>query len=346
MKLEITAPGARSAACVAVGARLFIGLTLEKPAIHNGAWICALLGGAIALPWALALGWLQSAKEKRSARAMLPLSFALLICLVTDASLLFSAATRSAGYLTLDRRDPAALLIPAALALLWCVLRGGDAVGYGAMIWMRLFPALMLVVVLLQFRHYRPQWLAPVLGTGWTSILLAGARSAGRVMLASGVLLVADREEGRGDRLRAILRAHLLGILAAAGLIVLRLMMTPTSLSDPSWMNRLDSLLVNGRAPLYLQLPMITLWYAGMMHLLACECFTAAVLTQRLLPGVPGRLCAVLAPLTAALLSCSNVALRLSELSAPWFGTALALCAALACLQYRGREGGAAPCAQ
>ena len=30
-------------ACAAIATRLFIGLALEAPAIHNGAWIAALL---------------------------------------------------------------------------------------------------------------------------------------------------------------------------------------------------------------------------------------------------------------------------------------------------------------
>ncbi len=343
MKLDISDAAARSAACAAVAARLFIGLTLEKPAIHNGAWLSALLGGALALPWALALGWLRDVEAGRTARALAPLRLLLLIGLIADASLLFATAADSAGYLALDRRDPAALLIPAALAALWCVLRGGDAVGYGAMAWTRLFAALMLVVIVLQLRHYRPQWLAPALGPGLPSVALAGARSAGRVMLASGVLLVADHREPRRGRLRAILRAHALGILVAAGLIVLRLMMTPTPLGETSRLNRLDSLLVNGRAPLYLQLPMISLWFAGLMHLLACECFTAAALFRRLLPRVPGRACAVLTLLSAALLSRSDDAKELIGLCAPWFGAALALCAALAFLPLRTQKEVATP---
>ena len=61
------------------------------------------------------------------------------------------------------------------------------------MLWMvvTVIPWSLLVVVLLQFKHYRPQWLTPVLGPGWRAIGLGGARSAGRVMLASGVLLIA-----------------------------------------------------------------------------------------------------------------------------------------------------------
>ena len=340
MKLIIPSSAARTSACAAIATRLFIGLALEAPAIHNGAWIAALLGGLLAIPWAMALGWLSDCRG----RATAPLRLALLVCLVADSALLFDTVTRSAGYLALDRRDPTALLIPAALAALWCVLRGGDAVGYGAMIWARLFPALMLVVVLLQLKHYRPQWLTPVLGPGWRAIGLAGARSAGRVMLASGVLLIADDGEKRERSPVSLLRAYGCGVIAAAGLIVLRLMMTPTMPHGASWLSRLDSLLVNGRAPLYLQLPMIALWFAGLMHLLACECFTAAALAHRLLSRLPGWACAASVLSVAAMLSQSEAAKGLIERCVPWTGAILALCAAVAFIPAR--EGGAKPCAR
>ena len=43
MKLIIPSSAARTSACAAIATRLFIGLALEAPAIHNGAWIAALL---------------------------------------------------------------------------------------------------------------------------------------------------------------------------------------------------------------------------------------------------------------------------------------------------------------
>ena len=42
MKLIIPSSAARTSACAAIATRLFIGLALEAPAIHNGAWIAAL----------------------------------------------------------------------------------------------------------------------------------------------------------------------------------------------------------------------------------------------------------------------------------------------------------------
>ena len=47
---------------------------------------------------------------------------------------------------------------------------------------------------------------------------------------------------------------------------------------------RIDALLTNGRAPLYLQLPMLVAWFAGMLHLVAFEALAACGLLKRALP--------------------------------------------------------------
>ena len=64
--------------------------------------------------------------------------------------------------------------------------------------------------------------------------------------------------------------------------------------ADGGWLARIDSLLTNGRAPLYLQMPMLLIWYAALLHLSACAGFCAACHLQRMLPSVDGRLCAAL----------------------------------------------------
>ena len=127
------------------------------------------------------------------------------------------------------------------------------------------------------------------------------------------------------------------GIAVATLLIVLRLMMTPTQLQRDGWSNRLDALLTNGRAPLYLQLPMIALWYAGMLHLLACEGFACAALLQGLFPRLGGMACAVVAVAAVALLSGAGA----QDFFAPWRYLVLAMIAAVAALLPDRRKGGA-----
>ena len=295
MRLSISAPAARAAALAAVAARLFMGLMVDAPTTHNGAWLCALIGGLLAAPWFLGLSVLKRSHADRKA-----LDCALLVATLLDAATVLDAVARSAGYLALDRLPSAALLIPAALAALWCVFRDGDAVGYGAMIWMRVAPALLAVVALLQRRYYRPEWLRPLLGAGWPAIVEGGVRAAGWIIPAASVLALSG---GDGDAPLRSLETLAAAVGAAVLLIALRLMMTPTRLSGGAWLNRLDSLLCNGRAPLYLQLPLIAAWFAGLMHLLACECFAASALLQRLFRPLDGRVCALLAVFAALFIS-------------------------------------------
>ena len=115
-------------------------------------------------------------------------------------------------------------------------------------------------------------------------------------------------------------------------------MMTPTQLSGDNWLNRLDSLLCNGFAPLYLQLPMIVLWFAGLMHLIVCEIFSSAALVQRLLPSVNGRLCAAILTGIALILSRTHG----SETISPWSFSVVCALGALHMLMrvFTGRRSG------
>lgn len=279
MKKEvISLRSARAAGLVSVSARVFLGLAVEAPATYGGAWLCAMLGGLLAAPWIACLRYLRG----RDGLFMKALNIALLALTAFDASTVLSALSRSAGYLALDRSPALALALPAALAALWCVWRGGDAIGFGAMLWARIACALLLVVALLQWRYLRPAWLRPLLGSGTQSIIVGGVRTAGWIVSASSVLAIAeDERESKPVRLWPML-AGALGLSAV--LLALRQMMMPTPISDDSWLNRLDALLCNGRAPLYLQFPLISLWFAGLLHLLASDCFTASALLGRLFP--------------------------------------------------------------
>lgn len=328
LKLTVSHRSAAWAMFAACAARTFLALAVEMPATHNGAWLSALLGGLLALPLVLCVDRMGGMASTDA-----PLRLILLLGTVIDTAACFGAITRSAGYLALNRVPTAALILPVILAALWCVFRGGDAVGRGAMAWSRLFPALLLIVVLLQVKRYRPGWLAPVLGNGWRSVALGGIRAAGCAVPAASVLLVCEpREDGREAPLLLICAA-----LVTAVLVALRLMLTPTTTDPGGWLNRLDTLLTNGRAPLYLQLPMITLWYAGLLHALACDCFTSAALFQRLVPRLDGRVCA----LVTVCASCVAASLMKDGMAAsiyPWLYIVAALSAALTTMKAVRKE--------
>ena len=264
MKLSISTRAARAAMFVAVTVRLFLGLAVELPTTHNGAWISALIGALLAAPWVVCVRYGRS-------------SWLVLIALTAlDAASVLASITRSTGYLALDRASPWVLTLPVAAAALWSVWRNGDAIGYAASIGARLALLLLVIVGLLQARAFRPAWLAPVLGSGWPSILEGGIRAAGWIAVSSSTLAVADGDDSPLSRLIPLAG----GALAAALLLLLSGMITPTRLGG-GWLNRLDDLLCNGRAPLYTQLPMIVVWFAGLLHLLAAQCFACAALVQR-----------------------------------------------------------------
>ena len=260
----ISARSARAALFAAVTVRLFLGLAVELPTTHNGAWISALIGALLAAPWVVCT---------RHDRLSGPV---LLVLTAADAATVLSSLARSAGYLALDRVSPLLLSLPVAAAALWAVWRNGDAIGYAASIGARLALLVLVIAGLLQARAFRPAWLAPALGSGWPAILEGGVRAAGWIVAASSVVAVA--EEDGSPLLRLIPLAG--GAIAAALLLLLAGMVTPTRMGG-GWLNRLDDLLCNGRAPLYTQLPMIVVWFAGLMHALAAQCFAGAALLQR-----------------------------------------------------------------
>ena len=331
MKLTISPKSACFAALAAVAARVFLGLMVDAPTTRNGAWLAAILGGLLAAPWVYCIGRCKPCRE------LLAVPLALLTAL--DAASMFAALARSAGYLALDRSPAVVLLLPTGIALAWCVLRNGDAIGYGAMIWARLATALLLIVVLLQWRYYRPLWLRPVLGEGWISILEGGTRTAGWITAAASVLVLPD-----GPDRRVSLIVPLGGTAVAASLIALQLMMTPANLNGGGWLNRLDTLVCNGRAPLYLQLPMIVFWFAGLCHLLACELFASAALAQRVFKRTDGRPIVLVVVGTAIALVGTDALPKFTAAIRPLSFPIAGLLTAVSML-FKARKGGRVDCA-
>ena len=338
MKIRISPSAARAAGFVAVVAKVFLDNAVTAPSTHNGAWLCPLIALAPLIPWALC----AEALRRLGRRHCGPLYAMLIAVILLDGAENLSAIAQSAGYLALDRVPVALLALPVCLALLWCLTRSANAVGYAAMLWTRLAPVLLVLVAALQFHRFRPDWLTPILGSGWRAIASGGVRTSGRALPCLALLLVADdAEEGKGPGLTV-----LLVIAAALGglLLLLHLMMTPTPLRPTQWINRLDDLLTNGRAPLYTQLPMISAWYGGLLHLLLCEGFGAAALLQRLFPNLGGRLCAALAVAGLGIVCALRGTAGVADALSPWLYIAVALATALTAVASLWK-GGRKPCA-
>lgn len=325
MKLCISFRAARAAALVAVTARLFMGLVVDAPTTQNGAWLCPLIGGLLAAP----LVFLLSRKD------MSPVLYVPVGALVlVDAASVLAATSRSAGYLALDRSPALLLSLPVAIAVLWCLWRGGDAVGYAAMIWARVALALLAGVILLQVPCFHTAWLSPVLGEGWRAILDGGVKAAGWTVAASSVLALPEKKESDSRVLPSLLCA----VSTASLLILLRCMLAPTQLRS-AWLNRLDALLCNGREPLYLQLPLIVLWFAGHFHLLVCELFAAAGCVKRLSGRLNDRLCALIAVSLVLMLSRLATLGEWMERISSWSFAAIGIAMIISCILPKGKGG-------
>ena len=284
MTLEPSRTAATASLAAALTSRLFYGLALDAPEAGNAAWLAAPLGLSLALPAV----WLIC-RIKGAARRWL--SGLLCLAMAMDAAAGIEWTAYSESCLAFDHVPPLLMTLPLLLALARCIWLGADALGGAARIWARLFLLLILVVIVYQLPYYRPGWLRPWLGYGKSAVFRTALRAAGWIALLSGGAATACRED---MPFRSLLRPVLLAAAVAAALVALRQMMAPVPTRAVSRFMAVDALLTNGRAPLYLQLPMIVAWFAGMLHLLAFEGVAACALLHGAFPGTRDSLCAIL----------------------------------------------------
>ena len=346
MKLEIDRRQARPAACAAIVARCFYGLSVEGGQLHNGAWLCAIAGALLAAPLIQCMRALRGHSGKRVFARLL--AAALIVVNVFDCAEILAVAARSAGFLALERSPAWVLTLPVAIAALLAILRGGDAIGSAAAVSLRAAALLVAVVALMQLHALRPRWLFPLLGSGAPALLEGSFKAAGWTGSICGLFLL-ESDEANPTVPHSVRNYAFLAVAVnlCSVLIALRLMMSPTIRpgADNTWLIRLDTLLTNGRAGLYVQLPMIVMWYAGLLHLVACEGFIASSLLQRLAPGLDGRLCALSSVAAITALSIARPAfLAAANASHAWIYAVIAVLGALALVEGAAK-GGASPCA-
>lgn len=330
MRLDLSPAAARRAALPAAAVHAFCALALQAPSPGGAGWLSALIGTLLALP---ALAWGTRIGKGRGI-----LCAALLLLTLESAALAAGWIAASGMFLALDSMHPLLLVAPGCLAALWCVSRGGDALGGGATVMVKLSPALLIPILLIQLPCLRAAWLFPILGSGPRAVTTDALRFAAALL---GAYLPAAFLAGREDpscprRWAGCLLAS--GLVAAAALLIQR-MMTPALTGSAASLaqNRLDALLTNGRAPLYLQLPMLALWFAALIHALAFDGLCAAALLKRLLPRLDGRACGAIAVLAAFAL-CAARSPQIARETPIWNGLAGA-CAAGAILRGIGKNG-------
>lgn len=282
MRLDFSRAAVTASLMAALTSRLFYTLALDAPEAANAAWIAAPTALLLALPAV----WLACRLKSAARRA---LALPLFAGMALDAATAIEWTAWSESYLAFDHVSPLLLMLPLMLCALRCAWLGGDALGGAARFWARLFAALMLIVLAHQLPYYRPGWLRPWLGMGAGGIFRAGLRAAGGCALIAMSAATVCREE---LRFRDMLPGMLPAAAVAAALVVLRQMMAPVAArGDVTRAAALDALLTNGRAPLYLQLPMIVAWFAGMLHLIAYESIAACALLRRALPRLGEKAC-------------------------------------------------------
>lgn len=160
----------------------------------------------------------------------------------------------------------------------------------------------------MQANSYRPEWLTPLLGAGWTSVFSGALRAAGWFSLPTGLFLIAKPDvQGRPGSLRP---PKLLAISAAfASLVAIVFSMMTPILPDQSLFSRtfrFDALLANGRNDLALQLPTIAIWYPGLFYALLFDVFSGSIMLQQLLPKWPHNACVWACLICTSLLAASH----------------------------------------
>ena len=269
MRPRISPAAAKAAAFAAAVTRVFCALTLEDASLHNGAWLCALLGGALAAPTLCALAHLRRGMASWRVSGMILLPGSLL-----SAASALGMLGHSASFLALDRLHTALLLLPLVPLVLRGLWLNGDAVGASARVWLKAFPWMLLLLLAVQFRYFRLDWLFPLLGNGGSCIIRGALRAAAGFTGCLSLLFFAEEAIDA----RETLRIHLAAVISVAALLAIHLMLMPASAAPLTRIERLDGLLTNGRVPVSLQLPMAITWFIPLIVLANVETLRCALI--------------------------------------------------------------------
>lgn len=328
MKLRITGPSAASLVKLGVTARVIYGVVIDMPDLYNAGWLAILMGGLLTLPMAMAAGMVRKrldcspaeALRQSAPHALHPLAGALALLSAQDAAVVASGIAFSASYAALNSVAVAYLLIPQFLLALWCLRLNGDAIGSSAGLWNKVLPWLLLIVVLLEARDYRPAWLTPVLGPGVPKLLDGAVRVAGWLSLPIGLTLIAEPGE-RGDvRPWNPMKTLALSVGLSTFVCLMNSMMTPARLDSVASTRfyQLDALLSNGRTSLSLQLPTIALWFISLFYALLFDAFSCAALLETAIPRLNRRASVWITLIAVSLLTMSRFAEQRFILEAAW----------------------------
>lgn len=333
-----TAPG-RSAAApimyITVAARLFWGMAVDCPSVHNAAWMCPIAGFLLALPFLLSCvcaARLGGDSPINNLASRCPAAVTRVCCMVLALLLLLDCAVNmrmlagTANVLALGSLPIGVLLIPLAAVAAVSVLLGMDAAGNSALIWIRLLPLPLIVLIAAQAGSWEPGWLTPIMGDGIRRILSGGVYCSGGVALLTVPFLVAVPDRSRRSPILYIM----LGALTASLLLaILQMLCPPLTTILLSRSSRTELILNNGRVQLSMQLLLIVLWYGALTHLVSAEASAAACILRKLLPKLPCWSLAASVALLCFILACLPIStpdecVRIFNWYYPLTGAALA----------------------
>lgn len=312
MKLQISTDAVCAFAGLAISARVVCGTLIDMPELLNAGWIAAILGALFALPPMIAVRCCKQNSVQPS-KLICGVFCAIAIC---DAAVASSSIADSASYMALNTTPAVYLMFPQLALCLFCLRLNGDALGTSAGIWRRILPWLLLIVIFLQAKDYRPEWLTPILGPGIPTILSGALRIAGWFTLPVGLYLIAEPGiAGKPSLLRPL---KTLGISSGfAILICLIFSMTTPAITDSNLYTRafrLDALLANGRTGLAQQLPSIALWYLGLFYALLFDLFIAVAMLQRIRPDWNRHTCIWITLIVTGILGADSLSGRTASL--------------------------------
>ena len=285
---------------IAVAIRLIWGLSLAYTNAYNASWICPLIGLILFLPAGFAIKQLSAQSTGCAFHAGFlqgksPAKYIAALCIIAllafDASVNMHLLSNTADVMALGEAPVWLLALPLMLLIFVCAVLGMEAEGRSARIWMKIMLPMLAAVVIVQFRNYRVEWLAPVLGGGFKRIVNGGIYSAGCMALLSLPWLVCVEDTNH----KSVLPYAFYGSVAASAVLALLAMLSPalvkTSLSRTA---KIEMLLSNGRVHLMLQLLMVVLWFANLLHLMNAESTAAVAFIRIALPGISKWLVAAL----------------------------------------------------
>lgn len=287
---------------------LFEYIFMLEPLLVSTSWIPLIGALILSLPVLMMLRPMLGADEtmdaafKRSlgsAGARLWYACALILVLmeIKLITLVFAASVMTyTADMVHDRSVVIVTLIVAGLG----AYMGELALANCARITLRLLILVMGALALGTLRSAKPEHFFPLLGPG-TQILARSVIPLSGVLLTPALMLLRGNTKDPGFK-RGVLLGAVLGVVTAAASLAVYTLAQPTLPVTPDTISfRTGILLNNGNSIIQLQLPLIVLWNAGQLMLIASLISICGILIRLIIPRVK-RLGAPISMLAAMIL--------------------------------------------